>query len=199
MASNEAVPESVSAETQHDTETATSTITTTTTPAPEKETATTATTQSSAPVTDGPAQPSVPTGSDATPEKSAVEDATPTATEAVESTANTTTGTATDVTPTPDTQISERSPNDAPESIALVEGESSDQTQAAKETEEESGPELMITLLLTTGARHPFKIDNKYLRKRSVQVENDDPFTMSVYTLKELIWREWRAGTTPTR
>lgn len=59
---------------------------------------------------------------------------------------------------------------------------------------EDGGPSLAITLLLTTGARHPFTIDGKYLRKRSVNVESYDPFAMSVYTLKELIWREWRAG-----
>lgn len=59
---------------------------------------------------------------------------------------------------------------------------------------EESGSTLTITLLLITGARHPFKIDGKYLRKRSVNVDNYDPFAMSVYTLKELIWREWRSG-----
>lgn len=59
---------------------------------------------------------------------------------------------------------------------------------------EDTGPSLVITLLLTTGARHPFKIDGKYLRKRSVNVDNHDPFAMSVYTLKELIWREWRSG-----
>jgi hypothetical protein len=60
-----------------------------------------------------------------------------------------------------------------------------------KETEY-SGPSLMITLLLTTGLRHPLQIDGKYLRKCGVNVENHDPFGMSVYTLKELIWREWR-------
>lgn len=64
---------------------------------------------------------------------------------------------------------------------------------AGKETED-AGPSLHITLLLTTGSRHPFTIDGKYLRKRSVNVENYDPFAMSVYTLKELIWREWRSG-----
>ncbi|CAG8897751.1 unnamed protein product [Penicillium egyptiacum] len=58
---------------------------------------------------------------------------------------------------------------------------------------EDAGPSLAITLLLTTGSRHPFTIDGKYLRKRSVNVENFDPFLMSVYTLKELIWREWRS------
>ena len=71
--------------------------------------------------------------------------------------------------------------------------ESSEQEQS-DEGKEDGGPSLDITLLLTTGSRHPFTIDGKYLRKRSVNVENNDPFAMSVYTLKELIWREWRSG-----
>lgn len=60
------------------------------------------------------------------------------------------------------------------------------------------GPVCNITLLLPTGARHPYKIDDKYLTKRSVDVpditENGkkDPFSVSVYKLKELILREWR-------
>ncbi|KAJ5741378.1 hypothetical protein N7533_010787 [Penicillium manginii] len=58
---------------------------------------------------------------------------------------------------------------------------------------EDNGPSLDITLLLTTGSRHPFTIDGKYLKKRSITVENNDPFAISVYTLKELIWREWRS------
>jgi Ubiquitin-2 like Rad60 SUMO-like len=57
-----------------------------------------------------------------------------------------------------------------------------------------TGPTLMITLLLTTGARHPFKIDPKYLLKRNVDVQGNDPFNLSVYKLKELILREWRDG-----
>ena len=62
----------------------------------------------------------------------------------------------------------------------------------------DAGPVLIITLLLTSGARHPYKIDEKYLTKRNVTVpgmtENGkkDPFSISVYTLKELILREWR-------
>ncbi|EMD91346.1 hypothetical protein COCC4DRAFT_161734 [Bipolaris maydis ATCC 48331] len=55
-----------------------------------------------------------------------------------------------------------------------------------------NGPVLVIMLLLTSGARHPYKIDEKYLKKRSVKVENMDPYNISVYTLKELIWRDWR-------
>lgn len=55
-----------------------------------------------------------------------------------------------------------------------------------------------ITLLLTTGARHPYKIDEKYLAKRNVDIPDvteegkKDPFSISVYKLKELILREWR-------
>lgn len=50
-------------------------------------------------------------------------------------------------------------------------------------------------LLLTSGSRHPYKIEEKYLKKRNVNVENMDPYNISVYTLKELIWRDWREGT----
>lgn len=56
------------------------------------------------------------------------------------------------------------------------------------------GSSLLITLLLTNGARHPFKIDEKYMKKRNVNVDRGNPVNMSIYTLKELIWREWRDG-----
>ncbi|KAH7388868.1 ubiquitin-related domain-containing protein [Pyrenochaeta sp. MPI-SDFR-AT-0127] len=55
-----------------------------------------------------------------------------------------------------------------------------------------NGPVLVIMLLLTTGARHPYKIDERYLKKRNVTIEDMDPYNISVYTLKELIWRDWR-------
>jgi hypothetical protein len=58
-----------------------------------------------------------------------------------------------------------------------------------------NGPVLVIMLLLTSGARHPYKIEEKYLKKRNINVENMDPYNISVYTLKELIWRDWREGT----
>ncbi|KAJ5152157.1 hypothetical protein N7492_010452 [Penicillium capsulatum] len=80
-----------------------------------------------------------------------------------------------------------------PKPSAEVSSEPSEDV-SGKETDD-AGPSLHITLLLTTGSRHPFTIDGKYLRKRSVNVEKYDPFGMSVYTLKELIWREWRSGT----
>jgi hypothetical protein len=34
------------------------------------------------------------------------------------------------------------------------------------------------------------------LKKRNVNVEAMDPYNISVYTLKELIWRDWREGKT---
>ncbi|KAI1336055.1 hypothetical protein F5Y15DRAFT_217212 [Xylariaceae sp. FL0016] len=55
-----------------------------------------------------------------------------------------------------------------------------------------------IMLLLTTGSRHPFRIDDKYLTKRNVTVTGQtedgrmDPFSITIYTLKELILRDWR-------
>jgi hypothetical protein len=52
-----------------------------------------------------------------------------------------------------------------------------------------------MLLLPSTGARHPYKIDEKYLKKRNVMVDNMDPYNISVGTLKDLIWRDWREGT----
>ncbi|PTB70669.1 hypothetical protein BBK36DRAFT_1108506 [Trichoderma citrinoviride] len=63
----------------------------------------------------------------------------------------------------------------------------------------DSGPVCNITLLLASGSRHPYKIDAKYLSKRHVAMPdeddngNPDPFSISIYTLKELILREWRS------
>jgi hypothetical protein len=93
--------------------------------------------------------------------------------------------------------VSPPSPKPAPP-ITLNRNESeaigpSTDTPAAK-PDNANGPVCVITLLLTTGARHPYKIDEKYLKKRNVQVEANDPYNISVYTLKELIWRDWREG-----
>jgi hypothetical protein len=59
-----------------------------------------------------------------------------------------------------------------------------------------TGSSVHITLLLTTGARHPFTIDQKYLKRRNVGAAGAevDPFEISVYTMKELIWKDWRDG-----
>lgn len=61
-----------------------------------------------------------------------------------------------------------------------------------------ANPTCNITLLLPTGARHPYKIDERYLSKRNVEIPEltedgkRDPFSISVYKLKELILLEWR-------
>ncbi|KAK4984792.1 hypothetical protein LTR66_006085 [Elasticomyces elasticus] len=60
-----------------------------------------------------------------------------------------------------------------------------------------SSPVILITLMLMSSARHLFKIDERYLKKRAVNglyAENGtfDPLRISVYTLKELIWKDWR-------
>lgn len=80
------------------------------------------------------------------------------------------------------------------EKTAPAIGPSSDKPTLVPKESDITGPILMITLLLTNGARHPYKIDEKYLKKRSVSVEGNNPINMSTYTLKELIWREWREG-----
>ncbi|KAL2833148.1 ubiquitin-related domain-containing protein [Aspergillus pseudoustus] len=96
--------------------------------------------------------------------------------------------------PAPTTTLS--SETDEQKALAAPVPELSPETSAVKEPEE-SGPSLTIVLLLITGTRHPFKIDADYLRKRDVSVENNDPFAMSVYTLKELIWRAWQEDWEP--
>lgn len=79
------------------------------------------------------------------------------------------------------------------EQTAPAIGPSSDKpTPLPKEAE--SAGVLMITLLLTNGARHPYKIDDKYLKKRNVNVDGNNPINLSIYDLKNLIWREWREG-----
>jgi hypothetical protein len=72
-------------------------------------------------------------------------------------------------------------------------GPSTDTPAAIPDTS--NGPVVVIMLLLpSTGARHPYKIDEKYLKKREVTVDDMDPYNISVHTLKELIWRDWREG-----
>ena len=85
-------------------------------------------------------------------------------------------------------------PHELGRTISTAIGPSTDLPVPPSKDDDEasSGPSLTITLLLTSGARHPFKLDAKYLSKRNVDVPKMDPFNMSVYKLKELILREWR-------
>jgi hypothetical protein len=79
------------------------------------------------------------------------------------------------------------------ESVKIQPTESVTIPLGATETET-AGPAILINLLLTTGARHPYKISLGYLRRANIQVEDNDPFNITVYTLKELILRQWRDG-----
>lgn len=77
-------------------------------------------------------------------------------------------------------------------------GPSVDDIHAVTPGSPDSGPVCNITLLLTSGSRHPYRIDAKYLSRRNVAIPDEtedghpDPFSISIYTLKELILREWR-------
>jgi hypothetical protein len=53
---------------------------------------------------------------------------------------------------------------------------------------------LKIALLLSSGVRNTFTITKGYLRKRDALPESGDPYDISVYTLKSLIFREWHPG-----
>lgn len=87
--------------------------------------------------------------------------------------------------------------NERQDSIMAI-GPAQDEIKADSGPEND-GPVCNITLLLTTGTRHPYKLDAKYLTRRNVSVPEKtetgqpDPFSISIYTLKELILREWRS------
>lgn len=83
---------------------------------------------------------------------------------------------------------------DLDRTISTAIGPSSDVAPApVPKDDTPAGPTLMLNLLLLTGARHPFNLDAAYLAKRNVQAQGNDPFNLSVYKVKELILREWRA------
>lgn len=75
-------------------------------------------------------------------------------------------------------------------------GPATDRPAPLPKESEAHGPVLFLTLLLTTGSRHPFKLDEKYLKKRNVEVEGNNPINLSLYKFKELILRDWREGKT---
>ena len=81
------------------------------------------------------------------------------------------------------------------EKTAPAIGPATDKPNPLPKESEVEGPVLYITLLLSsTGARHPYKLDEKYLRKRNVVVDANNPINISLYKLKELILRDWREG-----
>lgn len=58
---------------------------------------------------------------------------------------------------------------------------------------------LSVTLLLISGVRHQFTMDETYLDQHSVKGQSGkeslrDPFEMSVWQLKECILKDWKDG-----
>ncbi|OAA68917.1 Ubiquitin [Cordyceps fumosorosea ARSEF 2679] len=78
-------------------------------------------------------------------------------------------------------------------------GPAQDNINSGASAEPGAPPVCNITLLLASGSRYPYKIDAKYLARRNVVMPDEtehgqpDPFSISIYTLKELILREWRS------
>ena len=58
------------------------------------------------------------------------------------------------------------------------------------------GTSLTIMLLLTTGARHPYTLDEKYVTARQATARTAagdfDPRELKSYQLKKFIWTDWR-------
>lgn len=57
-----------------------------------------------------------------------------------------------------------------------------------------AAPVVRISLLLTTGTRHPMALTRNYLRKRNMLPDDEDPFSITVYQLKQMIWNDWKPG-----
>jgi hypothetical protein len=58
---------------------------------------------------------------------------------------------------------------------------------------------LTITVLVQSGARHRFVVDPGFLERHLVKSDTGkeilrDPFDMSVWQLKECIWKDWKEG-----
>ncbi|QYS93599.1 Rad60-SLD_2 domain-containing protein [Trichoderma simmonsii] len=102
-----------------------------------------------------------------------------------------------DVSPKEDSPKEEKSQEDQIEESVMAIGPAEEEIKPAGSGPD--GPVCNITLLLASGGRHPYKIDAKYLSRRHVDMPdkddngNPDPFSISIYTLKELILREWRS------
>ncbi|KAK4081825.1 uncharacterized protein Triagg1_2566 [Trichoderma aggressivum f. europaeum] len=102
-----------------------------------------------------------------------------------------------DVSPKEDSPKEEKSKEEKLEESVMAIGPAEEEIKPAGSGPD--GPVCNITLLLASGGRHPYKIDAKYLSKRHVDMPdqddsgNPDPFSISIYTLKELILREWRS------
>ncbi|KAK6531133.1 hypothetical protein TWF281_007958 [Arthrobotrys megalospora] len=60
----------------------------------------------------------------------------------------------------------------------------------ASTQEEDTTPGIVITLLILSGARSTFTLNPGYIKRHSVP--HEDAMMMTVYNLKECIWRDWK-------
>ncbi|KAA8908377.1 hypothetical protein FN846DRAFT_755686, partial [Sphaerosporella brunnea] len=72
-------------------------------------------------------------------------------------------------------------------------------TTTAAAAEPESKPaitastnSLSITVLVQSGVRHSFTLDRAYLERHAIAGTTGDPLDISVWQLKECIWKDWR-------
>jgi hypothetical protein len=56
-------------------------------------------------------------------------------------------------------------------------------------------PVVRISLLLTTGTRHAMTLTKGSLKKKGFLPEDNDPYSLTVYQLKQMIFNDWRSGT----
>ncbi|KAI9729287.1 MAG: hypothetical protein M1834_006958 [Cirrosporium novae-zelandiae] len=90
-------------------------------------------------------------------------------------------------------QDSSHEPHDAsPPSQSAIQPHQDDGKPTEETTAHEPGPSLTITLLRPNGNRHAFPLNERYLKRREINVPENDPYNMTIWTLKEAIWREWR-------
>lgn len=85
-------------------------------------------------------------------------------------------------------------PTDTAAAAAVVYTPLKDMKTASSPIEPTVAP-LSITLLLISGVRHQFVMDEAYLTRHSVKTGKEalkDPFEMSVWQLKECIWKDWK-------
>lgn len=82
--------------------------------------------------------------------------------------------------------------------MADVDASSSAPSPAPEEPKPAVVP-LNLTVLLQTGVRLNITLDQTFLSRHAIKTPTgkedlEDPFEMSVWQLKECIWKDWRDG-----
>ncbi|KAI9886266.1 MAG: phosphatidylinositol-3,5-bisphosphate 5-phosphatase [Watsoniomyces obsoletus] len=69
---------------------------------------------------------------------------------------------------------------------------SSEAAMAATSSSPTVPTSVNITLLMISGARQAYRIDDKFMKRHQIHPPGNDVLEISVYTLKELILRDWQ-------